>query len=160
MLAGIVERSEYMMDTMNDIVWSINPQHDEIGNVLVRMKEYAAEMLEPAGIEYRFVMDEKTLKTKLDLSIRKDIYLIFKEGINNMAKHAHCHKAVIELKYHHNVLEMILTDDGVGFIPEEMKGKGNGLPNLQERARQINGEVTITSTPGSGTEIRLQVPVT
>jgi ligand-binding sensor domain-containing protein/two-component sensor histidine kinase len=156
----IGERSEKMIDAMSDIVWSINPANDSIENMMVRMKQYAAEMLEPKDISYRFVADEKLSKTKLSLETRKDVYLVFKESINNAVKHSHCHNVQVALNIHRNLFEMIIADDGIGFDNTNNNGQGNGLINFKERAKRMGGQISIESVPQKGTSIKLSLSLT
>lgn len=155
----IGERSEKMIDAMSDIVWSINPVNDSIDNMLVRMKQYAAEMLEPKGINYQFIVDDKIRKAKFGLETRKDIYLVFKESINNAVKYSDCRNLKIDLKLLKKNFEMAITDDGKGFDITKTKS-GNGLNNFKQRANNLGGEIKIHSKPGEGTGITLKVPVT
>jgi signal transduction histidine kinase len=155
----IGERSEKMIDAMSDIVWSINPVNDSVDNMLVRMKQYAAEMMEPKGINYQFNVDEKVKKTRLGLETKKDIYLIFKESVNNAVKYSECRSLRIDLKLSKKDFEMTITDDGKGFDASK-NGTGNGLNNFKQRANDLGGETIVHSKPGEGTIIILKVPIT
>ena len=154
----IGERSEKMIEAMSDIVWSINPANDSLENMLVRMKQYATEMLESKDITYRFHTDQKLLKMKTSLEARKDIYLVFKESINNAVKHSACRNVLIELKLHRKNFELIIEDDGTGF--NVGNGNGNGLANFKERAKNLGGKIEVFSTQGEGTKIKLSLPIT
>ena len=159
-ISRIGERSETMIDAMSDIVWSINPKNDSIENMLVRMKEYAAEMLENKQIAYDFVIDEKINKLRIGLESRRDVYLIFKESINNVVKHSECHRVVIELKTRSGFLLLSITDDGKGIDKQILNGRGNGLVNIRERANRIKAEVEINSDLQKGTTIYVKIPLT
>jgi two-component sensor histidine kinase len=155
----IGDRTENMMGAMSDIVWSINPGNDSVADMLVRMKEYAAEMLEAKEIQYRFEADESVSNKKLDLSIRKEIFMIYKEAVNNVVKHAGCTIVAIQLSVRQNRLLMQVTDNGKGLQAGNGK-QGNGLKNMQERALLINATLDIQSGKGDGTTIQLVVPIT
>lgn len=155
----IGERSEKMIDAMSDIVWSINPVNDSVDNMLIRMKQYAAEMMEPKSINYKFYVDEKVKKARFGLETRKDIYLVFKESINNAVKYSECRNLKIDLKLLKKNFQMTITDDGKGFDMSK-SGTGNGLNNFKQRAGNLGGEIIINSKPGEGTIITLNVPIT
>lgn len=155
----ISSRSASIMDAMSDIVWSINPANDAVANMLVRMKEYAAEMLEAKDICYRFETNEKINGIQLGLGVRKEIFLIFKETINNSVKHSGCGNVVIILETHNNMLCITVEDDGKGMEGNNKKN-GNGLVNMQQRAMQVKGILNISSAEGKGTFVKLQVPIT
>lgn len=154
----IGERSEKMIEAMSDIVWSINPVNDSLENMLVRMRQYAAEMLESKNITYQFKADRRMIKIKLSLEARKDVYLIFKEAINNAVKHSDCNQVIIELKLVRKNFEMIVSDNGNGFTIGN--ANGNGLENFKERAKNLGGKMDVSSKQGEGTSIKLSVPLT
>jgi two-component sensor histidine kinase len=156
----IGERSEKMMEAMGDIVWSINPSNDSVEKMLVRMRQYAAEMMEPKNINYNFLVNEKGMRAKIDSEDRKDIYLIFKETINNAVKYSQCTEVGIKIDCRDKIFEVTIQDNGKGFDINKVNGNGNGLINLKQRAKDICGEISIVSNPSDGTIVRLIVPVT
>ena len=93
---------------------------------------------------------------KIDSQFRRNVYLIIKEVIHNIYKHAEAATVEIFFKATDSMLVIEIKDDGKGFS-EELVEKGNGLANLKRRAEEIRGGLTITSTPGSGTTISLKV---
>ena len=96
-LKKIANHSASMMEKMSDIVWSINPKNDSIEQVVIKMKEFAAEMLEPKNIDYSFEIEDSIMALKLDVQKRKNIFLIFKEAINNAAKYSEGNKLTASL---------------------------------------------------------------
>src|SRR6185436_18271898 len=84
----IVDQSAKMMESMSDMVWSINPDNDTVQKTIVKMKEFSAEILEPKNIGYQFQVDETLNDVSLDVAKRKNLFLIFKEAINNAAKYS------------------------------------------------------------------------
>jgi len=156
----IGERSEKMIEAMSDIVWSINPVNDSMEKMLVRMKQYAAEMMEPKNINYNFSANENLKKAKMDQAIKKEIYLIFKEIINNAVKHSQCTQVNIELYLSAKNFEMIVSDNGIGIDLSSLNGNGNGLNNFKQRAKEIGGEIKMSSEQKKGTTVRLIAPVT
>jgi ligand-binding sensor domain-containing protein len=161
--AGLVqqinEKTNTMMDAMSDIVWSINPKNDSLQDINVRMREYAAEMLEPQGIAYSFNYSQKINTIKLDVNLRKDIFLLFKETINNILRHSDSTEVTIRMLVQNNKLKLSIQDNGKGFDEKTVK-KGNGLYNLSERTRQMKGNTEIRSQPGHGTFIQFILPIT
>jgi ligand-binding sensor domain-containing protein/two-component sensor histidine kinase len=165
LLEKIRSSSENMMENMSDIVWSINAENDLVENLVVRMKEFAADILESKNIDFIFTADESLMKTKLPLSIRRDFYLIYKEAINNLAKYSECSHAEIKIfsetprSFHGNSLLILrVADDGKGFDAEK-SFSGNGLKNYKIRSEKINAQFEIRSSIGNGTEVILKVPM-
>jgi two-component system sensor histidine kinase UhpB len=158
-LKKIANHSARMMENMSDIVWSINPRNDSLEQVVIKMKEFAAEILEPKNMEYVFNIENNIQVVKLDAEKRKNIFLIFKEAVNNAAKYSEGSNLTISLFTKHNALHLLVEDNGKGFEPVGVT-QGNGLRNMESRAHSMNGKMMQASRPGSGTTIQLEVPLT
>ncbi|PWT95989.1 MAG: hypothetical protein C5B52_16735 [Bacteroidetes bacterium] len=158
-LRKIKERSTAIMESMDDIVWAINPRNDTMSQLLLRMKEFAAEILEPLNIQYSFEEIGNFSSTSLDIKKRKDLYLIFKEAINNAAKYSQCKNIQIFLKEERHSLQIEIIDDGKGFVEQHVRN-GNGLKNMRERAFAIGAKILIESSLAKGTHINLNMAIT
>lgn len=154
-ISRIHNTSQNTLDNMNDIIWAINPKNDTVEKVLLRMKSYASEILEPKEINFSFNTGETIIGTVIPMQYRREWYLIFKEAINNAAKYSGAKNIFVDIQLQQNYLVMIIKDDGKGFTTSEKKS-GNGLANMKERAAQIHAIFEINSTPGKGTEILLK----
>jgi signal transduction histidine kinase/tetratricopeptide (TPR) repeat protein len=156
-LQRIGEQSARMMEDMGDMVWSINPRNDSIQQVITRMREFATEIFETRNIEYHF---DESIRQDLILTAdqRKNLFLIFKESINNAAKYSGANRVDIRLRQQNQHLEMFIRDNGRGFDEEKVRA-GNGLRNQRERATELNGSLTVKSTEGRGTEVLLELPI-
>src|SRR4029077_13375159 len=128
------EDASQVMDSMSDIVWSINTKNDELENVFYRMREHAMQLLEAKDYAVHFRFDEKLHHVKLDMQSRRDLYLIYKEALNNIAKYADGNTVWIDLSMNNNKIELDIKDDGKGFNITKTNGKGNGLKNMKKRA--------------------------
>lgn len=158
-LDKISDNSSRMMEAMDDIVWSINPMNDSMLRITARMREFATGVLEARNIDFTFRVDEQVQDLKLDMEARRDLFLLFKEAVNNLAKYAQCKNAVIDLSIQKDKLLMLIKDDGVGFDPLHAD-EGNGLLNMKKRAQSLNGTLLIESKPGAGTKVLLEVDLT
>ena len=156
---NIFVHSSQIMERMSDIVWSIDPANDSVLMTVSKMKEFAAELLEPAGISYSFHGTESLTFQALGIEKRKNIFLIYKEAINNAAKYSKATFINITLAQQRESLIMEVVDNGNGFNLSTCR-TGNGLQNMAERAKGINGTVHFESKPGEGSSIFLQVPLT
>ena len=155
----IKDRSSAIMESMGDIVWAINPQNDTIEQMIFRMKEFTAEILEPLNINYTFKEEGNFSSLKLNIKKRKDFYLLFKEAVNNAAKYSNCKNLHVQVEQDAHFLHLTVTDDGKGFNEKVVKN-GNGLINMRERAASMVAKINIDSVPGKGTSIALDVPIT
>jgi signal transduction histidine kinase/ligand-binding sensor domain-containing protein len=158
-LKTIQQNANSMQESMSDMVWAINPENDTLEQVIVRMKEFAAEILEPLDIHYEFLEKDDFSHTKMDLNTKKDFFLIFKEAVNNAAKYSQCKNFTVELKRDAQGILLHIRDDGKGFNVAASNG-GNGLKNMKHRANTINATIHIESIHGEGTSIRLKMPIT
>lgn len=156
-LKRIGDQSTRMMEDMSDMVWSINPRNDSMDKVITRMREFATEIFDSSGIDYQFSEKVKS-GLSLNADTRKNLFLIFKETVNNAAKYSKATEVEIELNQQGEILLLRIKDNGQGF-DESTITSGNGLHNLRERAKEINGIITLKSIPGEGTEWELKLPV-
>jgi signal transduction histidine kinase len=147
-LKSISEMSREIVSTMSDIVWSIDNRNDSTGSLMIRMKDFANEVLQARNIEMTFVIKGVDENKNLDPALKQNIYLIFKESINNIVKHAQAQKVSIAITNQGNEFLMSIHDDGRGF---EINGsqKGNGLRNMHRRAQAIDSTFEIQNHQGT-----------
>jgi hypothetical protein len=145
-------------DSINDIIWSIHPQNDSIERIVLRMKELAAEMLEPNEIAYQLDFDNQLTQLDIPMQDRRHLFMLYKEALNNLVKYAGCKNAFLSLQVIDKNLIMKIEDDGIGFDTANHK-PGNGLINMQQRADEMKAELVITASPGKGCSIALRYPL-
>ena len=144
------------MDKMGDIVWMIKPGETEAGGLKQRIERFAYEICSSKNIELQMQLDELE-KIKLTMDQRKNIYLIFKEALNNAVKYSGTEKIEINTASQNKELILQVKDFGKGFDSSIVK-KGNGLDNMQHRAKELNGKLEVTPGDG-GTMVSITVPV-
>ncbi len=152
------ETSRAMVGSMSDIVWAINPANDDMGKMVDRMKSYARELCVIKEKELILSIDDRTRLLRPQLEQRRNIYLIFKEALNNALKYSDCREIRLSVTLKGNLFHLQLADDGIGFNPSA-DSEGNGIKNMQRRAEEIGAELKIISHRGQGTTIDLQVPI-
>jgi ligand-binding sensor domain-containing protein/two-component sensor histidine kinase len=162
-MVKISDNSSRMMEAMDDIVWSINPINDTMRKMLARMKEFAGDVLEARDIEYSFQTDEAVKEMTFTMDQRREIFLIFKEAINNIVKYAQSSEVKVVMRLKNRQFVMQVIDNGIGFDyisagPGSAK-RGNGMRNMQKRAEMVNGTFLVESAKQNGTLIELRVPV-
>lgn len=162
----IANTSREMVDSMSDIVWAINPERDNLTDLIQRMRRFAEDVLDAQDINYQFIVPEHLREIALGADVRRDVYLIFKESVNNLAKYAEASEAVINIKLENNYMLVEINDNGRGFDVEHILNGGatngfggNGLKNIKRRAGNFGGSVQIESTIDTGTRIVLRIPV-
>ncbi len=141
-------------DSLRDIVWVINPEHDGMEDIVLRMKSVAEVLLSKS--RYTFVAPSNALTDVIDMEFRRNLLLIYREALNNTAKYARAENVTITLSVTGEMLTLRIRDDGVGFDLDEAQHKGgNGLRTQQYRAEKIGGTIDFESTPGKGTTTTL-----
>lgn len=159
LISRISDNTSKMMESMNDIVWAIDNKSDQLHNVLTRLLNFAAETLEPSGCKIEFRNEVDLRKIKLNPAEKKNIYLILKEVINNIAKHAAANDILISVvQVRKNYLMLSIKDNGKGFEKEQESNKmssGHGINSISMRAKEQNWKLSINSIQGAGTEIKI-----
>jgi signal transduction histidine kinase len=117
------------------------------------MKDFATEVLQAKNIEIEFLTDGIDHNRVLDPALKQNLYLIFKESINNIVKHAHASNVTVHLINSHAQFTMTIQDDGKGFHNNGVN-KGNGLRNIERRAKAMNAEFSIYNYGGTTLNIK------
>lgn len=146
--------AQSVLDSMDDIIWAINPEKDSLADLLIRMREFAIPLLEAKNIKFDLDMSaEKDIKPSME--IKRNIYLIFKEAITNIIRHSASTHVSITVRFDAKAYEIGIVDDGKGFDVDSLNAR-NGLKNMRKRAVVSGAELVIDSVPGEGTTIRLR----
>ncbi|NII27573.1 hypothetical protein HB364_20995 [Pseudoflavitalea sp. X16] len=144
------------ISTMKDVVWSIDARNDTMDGMIQYMQEHLHNMLTPANIDFELNHTGITQQEKLTMEFRQHVYLIFKEAINNVVKHAGATRVQVELHKANGYFIMQIKDDGTG-LREKKFNSGHGLYNMQLRAGRLKASFDIISD--KGVTILLKVPV-
>lgn len=149
----ISDNSRKLIDKMSDIVWLVNPKRDSLYDLIIRLEDTYSEILSYTNISFRSQNLQLLKKISLSMEHRQNLYLIFKEAINNSVTHSQCTEILLDANVRGRVLEMTLTDNGEGFIKSD-DSKGNGLYNMANRAKKIGGKLDIISSHNKGTIVK------
>jgi ligand-binding sensor domain-containing protein len=155
-LAEIAGISRELVDSMSDIVWAINPDHDRLSNLVYRMRRFATDLLGGQEIALQFQSSVTDHDLRIGANMRRQVYLIFKEGIHNIARHSCARRVEIELHREADYLLLRLADDGRGF-DVQAESEGHGLPSIRRRAASIGAQMEWQSAAGQGTTLRMKV---
>ncbi len=165
-LESITNISNELVETMSDIVWAINPRKDNLRDLVQRMRRFAADVLTAKKIKFEFVAPAIESKLGLGANLRREIFAIYKESINNIIKHSEATVAEVSLEIFGDRLHLKISDNGRGFDREKFLHDsyipgmgGNGLHNIERRGRELGGKCAIISSPGDGTTVLLELPL-
>ncbi|MCY7346193.1 MAG: histidine kinase [Pyrinomonadaceae bacterium] len=156
LLGSVAEISRESVSAMGDIVWAINPKKDSLIGLTRRMRQYAEEILEQRSINLEFDAPTPAPDLRLDANIRRNVYLIFKESVNNIVRHSNAAAVKIDFRLIEKELVLQIGDDGDGFDTAQ-EYDGNGLLNIKKRAADCAGRLEIESLEGAGTKIVLHL---
>jgi ligand-binding sensor domain-containing protein len=157
-LSLISGTSRELVDSMGDIVWAVNPARDHLVDLVKRMRRFASDVFSASNIALRFEAPIDDRDIHLRTETRREVLLIFKEVVNNIARHAECTQADIEFKSQGRWLLLKLKDNGKGFDTGR-SFDGNGLASMGRRAERLGGTLEVVSRDGEGTAVTLKTPL-
>lgn len=157
MFSKINSDSRTVMESVDEIIWSISPVHDNLQGIILRIREFAAPLAESAGFTFEITADPEIGQANVPADVRRNLYLIIKEAVNNLAKYSGASEAGLRFERLKNVLRVTVQDNGKGFDTELASGR-NGLKNMRSRAEEIRAALDISSS-ASGTVLTLEVPL-
>ncbi|MDQ3277653.1 MAG: histidine kinase [Bacteroidota bacterium] len=154
----IADNLQKVQNSMQYIVWAVNPRNDDLDHLLLRFSQVAQDMLEAKGIVYDFTTPADSEGLKLSMEHRREVYLIYKEWLNNIIKYSGCTKVDIRFSLKGKNVYLRIADNGKGF-DTSINHPGNGLRNMEERAKAVKGSLFIFSEEGRGSVLELKVPL-
>lgn len=155
-LSKISHSARSMVEALRDIVWSIDPKADGADDLVRRMKDTAPPLLGDTPWTWHGTV--RPIAGQLDMEVRRHLFLIYKEVLHNIARHAHATEVSISLDDADGTLTLTIEDNGVGFDVAATPS-GTGLANVRDRAAQIGAALDVQSTPGRGTRVQVAVPL-
>lgn len=156
-LQQIKTDSEDTIQTIRDTVWTINPHNDSLAQLFEKMRSFALQILTAQDIALDFNNQISSPKpVKISMEQRRNVYLIFKEAINNIAKHAQATHAKVGIKQEAEGIRLEISDNGVGFDTAQVH-EGNGLKNFKKRAEESFIQLELHSSAEKGTQLSMLV---
>jgi len=152
-LKTISENSRKLVDDLSDIVWLVNPKRESLYDLILRLRDTYAELLTNTSIAFKSENIKSLEKVSLSMEHRQNIFLIFKEAINNSITHSNCTEIILDANVTGKKLIMSVKDNGEGFDISD-KTNGNGLLNMKKRAEDIGGKLQITKNINGGTIVK------
>lgn len=157
MTQGVLALTQKTIDTVKDISESLRPSALDHVGLSVALARDLADFTQRSGVTHTLIGEGSSLRLPPKRAIA--VYRIVHEGLTNVARHAQARHVDVTLAENEGVFVMQLGDDGCGFVPSMMDRGSLGLLSMSERAREVGGQLAITSAPGQGTQLLLQVPL-
>jgi signal transduction histidine kinase/sugar lactone lactonase YvrE len=170
-LDSIALTSRDLLQSLDEIVWAVNPHNDTLENLAAYLGHYATEYLQNTAVECELHIPQGLPHYPLSAETRHNLFLAFEESLNNALKHGRASRIRVHMRAEPRLFEIQIEDNGCGFDAEAilsadqnsgvLAGRriGNGLRNIQQRLAEPGGSCTIRSTPGQGTTVILSVPL-
>jgi signal transduction histidine kinase len=154
----IKENTTSLYNGSKDIIWSLNSQNDGLYEITEHIKDIGVELFNETPIDFNYhhnIRQGNSLKLKLDYS--RNLTMIFKEAYSNILKYSKAGKVDVSIDLEEpEGLTIKLEDDGIGFERNSVQN-GNGLRNMENRVKRMNGEISIDSSKGHGTHISIKL---
>jgi signal transduction histidine kinase len=140
---------------ITDLIWAIKPRPESLDNLISRINNNFSVLFREKAIRFKIQKGTNTDMILLDAKVKKNVYLIIKEALNNILKYAEASEVIISIEYYEREIHLKIKDDGIGFDFAKKKHKGHGLSNMLERSYEINAHYDLISNINEGTEIML-----
>jgi signal transduction histidine kinase len=138
-----------LLNKMNAIIWSMSSSNDSLGNMVAYIRSYSLEYFENTGVNCRIHLPEDIPSLVVSGEIRRNVFLVVKESLNNILKHAKATEVTITLERVADGLKLYIHDNGTGIDFEKLRQFGNGLKNMKKRMDDININFTIENKDGT-----------
>lgn len=156
-------------ESITDIVWTVSPEHDKLSDLVSRLRILISDICSVNSINFNSQINLNHSDHSMPDTVRRDIYLIFKESLNNIIHHSKAAHVQFKADASDGYIEISLADNGTGFLVDEIikdndaannNFHGHGLRNIIKRSEEAGCDLSINSSPGNGTEIRLKRKLT
>jgi signal transduction histidine kinase len=158
-LDDLTETARRLVTSLDEIVWAVNPRNDTIASLASYFGAYAERLLNLASVSCGLDVAEDLPDHPLDTKFRQQIFMAFKEALNNVVRHARATQVWLRINVREGWLTVELADNGQGFDLNERRSGDDGLDNIRERLKSLGGECDIESHPQQGTTLRLCAPL-
>jgi signal transduction histidine kinase/ligand-binding sensor domain-containing protein len=145
--------------SLDEIVWALNSSNDTLESLVNYACKYAQDYFALAGVSFRADLPTQLPPTPILPEVRHNVFLAFKEAVNNVVKHAQATEARVKLRLEPDKFVLTVADNGRGLGDLSAKRLRNGLKNMRKRLADVHGELEITSGADGGTVVKLTVPV-
>ena len=162
-VAELSKSARAVTRAVDEIVWAVTPGNDTLEKFTAFIGQFVQNGLRPTGLACRLSLPVELPSIPMEATVRHHLYLVVREAINNIIRHAHAQTVHFSLTLAERTLTLTLSDDGCGFDPNrdaipsnERLSSGNGLSNMRKRMAEIGGSLEIVSNPGQGTTLTLR----
>jgi signal transduction histidine kinase len=158
-LENISQSSRHLVESLQNIIWILNTSSEGVEDFFSYTHEYALKYLENSNINLIYEIDTSLYKkNNLSQEVRRNIFLVIKEVLNNAVKHADCSEIVFKAKKNFDSLQLTIEDNGKGFNFNQIRKNANGLKSMKDRILKINGTIEYLKNEHQGHKIVIEIP--
>lgn len=157
--ADLSDKARALSSALDEIVWMVNSRRDTLRDFVTFACQYAQRFLAPTRIRCRLDVGVEVPELLLELPVRRNLLLAVKEALNNAVKYSAATELCLHIHYVNQSVLVIVEDNGKGFDLARSDASRNGLTNLTERMHEVKGQCRMTTRPGEGCRVELQVPL-
>jgi signal transduction histidine kinase len=160
-LDAIAGTSRDLLQSLDEIVWAVNPHNDTLERLAAYLGQYATEYLQNTAVECELHIPRDLPHRVLSAEARHNLFLAFEESLNNALKHGRPTRVQIRMHTSGAQFEISVEDNGCGFDSRAPSAGSirNGLRNMQQRLADVGGRCELSSQPGKGTSVRFCIPL-
>jgi signal transduction histidine kinase len=158
-LTELTETARQMVTSLDEIVWAVNPRNDTIASLASYFGSYAQRLLDLAGIACGLNIAEDLPEHPLGTKFRQEVFLAFKEALNNVIRHAGAKQVWLRISVRAGSLVVEVSDNGHGIDPRQRQVGEDGIANMDERMKSLGGVCEVISDAQNGTTIQFRAPL-
>ena len=158
-LLQMCDGARNILATIDEVVWIINSQHDNLEDFIIYVCKWVQQFLGPSPIRCRFDVPQEIPAQKLSQIARRNLFLAIKEALNNAVKHSGATELTVHIEINGSLLNVVVADNGCGFDFTQASQERNGLTNMKSRMVEIGGDCLVASRPGEGCRVSFAVPL-
>jgi signal transduction histidine kinase len=158
-LARLAQNTRGLVDNMREVVWAMNPQHDNVDSLASFLGQYTENYLAAAGLRCRLELPNPAPAYSVSSNVRHQLFLVVKEALHNVVRHARADEAQLCLAQERDELRLTIGDNGCGLPPEAARLAGHGLDNMKKRVTSLGGEFSATRGADGGTRLTIFLPL-
>jgi signal transduction histidine kinase len=158
-LSQMCDGARSILTTIDEVVWTINSQRDNLDDFVIYVCKYVQNFLESTAIRCRFDVAAELPPTPLSQLMRRNLFLAVKEAVNNAARHSQATELTVRIELIGLRLSVVVADNGRGFQAGQAGRERNGLTNMKQRMAEIGGDCAVASRPGEGCQVSFEVPL-
>jgi hypothetical protein len=158
-LPQMCDSTRDILATIDDVVWILNSQHDNLEDFVIYVCKYAQHFLESSPIRCRLDVPQDLPTKDLSQFTRRNLFLAIKEAINNAAKHSQATELTVHIELSGSRLHVVVADNGRGFDPAQAGRERHGLTNMKLRMAEIGGDCEVVTRPGEGCRVSFRAPL-